>query len=395
MIENRLVVDKHYLLCFNYIKFIKTLTEENKKELDYLLDNFCGIAVHINPSDDISEYFHQDNFVYVTGQLDDRLSQHFNVIKINNLYTGSDIGSNCMPSHIPINIHNMGVYFRNYFDDKDYFREVSKAHQFQDLTESNKPNMAFRKGVYITKVDKHNDAYKFHLLRCSSNFTGPTDNTREIDDNIISNVNIVSKSFFERPTQVNHVLAQIYNNFIDEDGKDKKAKIKEHSDKTKDMPKDGLMAFCSFYNQDELSRFKQDGLDYKYKHCSVLTSMKFRQKDTKNSFELPLYPNSLFLMDLSANRLYTHEIIPSNSPVGQVPTRMGYVIRSSKTLALHKNEQTYIENKGEYVKLEQPEESQVAKLKELYALENRSREMVEYPFFNFSLNAGDYSAPNL
>ena len=56
--------------------------------------------------------------------------------------------------------------------------------------------------------------------------------------------------FFESVVKFNHVLAQIYENkIIEKDNKklERKAKIKEHSDKTKDMHRNALIAFCTFY----------------------------------------------------------------------------------------------------------------------------------------------------
>ena len=58
---------------------------------------------------------------------------------------------------------------------------------------------------------------------------------------------------------LNHVLAQIYHNTPSmtlpggTKQKQTKAKIKAHSDKTKDMPANGIMAFCTFYNEAELT----------------------------------------------------------------------------------------------------------------------------------------------
>lgn len=67
------------------------------------------------------------------------------------------------------NIHNVGFYFKDFFDNKDYFNLIEKSHNFQSLTESNKVGEAYRKGIYLTKVDKNNDHIKFNLLRCSTN----------------------------------------------------------------------------------------------------------------------------------------------------------------------------------------------------------------------------------
>jgi len=57
-----------------------------------------------------------------------------------------------------------------------------------------------------------------------------------------------------------------------------------------------------------------------------------------------LYPNSVFIMSLEMNRLYTHEISPSHLPMDLIPLRLGYVIRCSKTKAIYKDNKTYIIN---------------------------------------------------
>ena len=305
----------------------------------------------------------------------------------------------------PTNIHNVGIYFKDFFNEDliDYYELLLKDHQFQTLTESNKPSNAFRKGIYLTNVTYIEDTndLKFNLLRCSSNLDGPTDNFRETDLKIINKVTEAAKEYFEKPFNLNHVLAQVYNNNVETS---KKAKIKEHSDKTKDMDLSGIMAFCTFYNTKELQeRSKQsqiDPYDYVYKNTSVLTTLKFRLKKcvTDNTlikeFEIKLYPGSVFLMPLSTNRLYTHEICPSVLNVEQIPTRMGYVIRCSKTEAVHKDGKTYIINTdNSLTELIEPCEDEIIRLKDLYYNENTTADIIQYDGFNFSLNKGDYLAP--
>ena len=93
----------------------------------------------------------------------------------------------------------------------------------------------------------------------------------------------------------------------------------------------------------------EDRFDLCYKQkTSILTRLQFKLKYPEKyphhtpSFDVTLYPNSLFIISLETNRLYTHEIKPSCLPIEQIPTRIGYVMRCSKTLALHKDDQTYI-----------------------------------------------------
>ena len=202
----------------------------------------------------------------------------------------------------------------------------------------------------------------------------------------------MARYFFQEKTELNHVLAQIYENkkIIEGDKTyERKGKIKDHSDKTKDMPRNGLMAFCTFYNDNK-------------KHTEAeLTRIRFRLKPTviderlNKKFDIVLYPNSVFIMSLSSNRLYTHEVIPSILPIDKIPIRMGYVIRCSKTEAVYKEEQTYIVEDDNYIKLEEADIDGIKRLKEFYFRENMSEEVIDYDKFYFSLNNGDYQKPIL
>ena len=144
-------------------------------------------------------------------------------------------------------------------DGKKYFDLIEKAHEFQSLTESTKASSAMRTGIYMTHVKKDNDELSFKLLRCSSNFSGPSCNFADTDNEVIDKVNEMSNLYFSNPAGLNHVLAQIYKNRVEtvenKKGtvvKQRKAKIKAHSDKTKDMPENAIMAFTTFYNFDSV-----------------------------------------------------------------------------------------------------------------------------------------------
>ena len=273
-------------------------------------------------------------------------------------------------------------------------------HNFQSLTESNKMGSSYRKGIYLTKVVKENDYINFNLLRCSTNLDGPTDNFREIDNYIVDKVNKISKEYFKDSAELNHVLAQIYRNVTTENLKEKKAKIKQHSDKTKDMPKNGLIAFCTFYKDIQLfTKSSNDQNDYVYKNTSVLTTLRFKLKDCvkditlKKKFDIKLYPNSVFIIPLISNRLYTHEIVPSTLEIDKIPIRMGYVIRCSDTKAIYKDGNVYIDENEGYKQLEKITDENIKELKELYFKENVTDELVEYPNIYYSMNQGDYKEP--
>ena len=300
-----------------------------------------------------------------------------------------------LSGQVPLNYNNLGIYFRNFFNKKnEYFDKISSEHAFQTLTESNKPNNAFRTGLYITNIINRNANYYFKLLRCSSNFSGPTEQLTRTDCDILEQLNEKIAESFEQPVKLNHVLAQIYHN-----QNNKKASIKSHSDKTKDMPKNGIIAFCSFY------KFDENHVE-SYKNISTMSSLHFKLKkdvllNNANSkfvdeFSVILHPNSVFMIPLSTNRLYTHEIKPSCAPIQYLPTRMGYVIRCSNQDAVFSNGQTFIINEtlNDKTKLEKPTAHEMEVIKSLYLKENTQSQYPDYSKLkHLSLNNGDFEQP--
>ena len=144
---------------------------------------------------------------------------------------------------MPLSLHDVAVYYRNCLgkDDTNYYARLQAKHEFKALTESNKLNTSFRKGIYLSEVECSGNRAAFNLLRCSSNFGGPTLAFAEEDRKTVAKVNeLMSQSFESRP-HLNHVLAQIYENSVTVDdtnrAKEHRAKIKSHLDKTKDMRK--------------------------------------------------------------------------------------------------------------------------------------------------------------
>jgi hypothetical protein len=393
--ENRLLTDKHVLICLEQTELA------SPTELEYVKSNFCGIV--LADVGGLNSYA-EDTIVYLCGNIRRLyetpiiLNKVMYVIKeLSNNYCGEKLIS---IGEVPINVHNVGIYFRDFFSsDRDYFNLINDAHQFQSLTESNKPGTSYRKGIYMSNVQTNADdtCRSFNLLRCSTNFNGPTENFREIDSEIIDKVNSVTKHFFKEEVKVNHVLAQIYENHIIDGGKERKARIKDHSDKTKDMPRNALIVFCTFYKN--LAGAKKSGFDYHYNDQSVLTKLRFRLKtahtvvNAKKEFDVVLYPNSVFIISLETNRLYTHEIVPSILPISKIPIRMGYVIRCSKTHAVSRDGETYIVEDDKHIKLEKMTEDNVNELRKLYFEENLSNNMVTYGPTYFSMNDGDYQMP--
>ncbi|WP_042400650.1 hypothetical protein [Streptacidiphilus carbonis] len=309
---------------------------------------------------------------------------------------------------VPVRVHGAGVYYRRFFDlDADHFGRISAEHEFQSLTESTKPGTAHRSGIYLTPVTQTGDELHFRLLRCSTNLSGPTETFRPTDASIVEALNREAAAVFQNHAPLNHVLAQIYHNTLaTAERKQSKAKISSHADKTKDMPVNGIMAFCTFYDGlDKLQPLAEDAFDYGVKGTSGLTKLHFRLKDPSEAgdgvalpvqFAITLYPGSVFFMPLSTNRLYTHEIRPSALDAELLPTRLGYVVRCSNAEAVHKNGHTFLKMAGDLAKLEPPTQAGMDSLRRLYAEENRTSSFIDYgEELLFSMNTGDYVAPRV
>ncbi|MGQ4270661.1 hypothetical protein [Nocardiopsis changdeensis] len=312
------------------------------------------------------------------------------------------------PGRVPVRVHGAGVYYRRFFDPgADHFGRIRAEHAFQSLTESTKPGTAHRSGIYLTPVTGSGDELHFRLLRCSTNLSGPTEDFGPTDTAVVGALNREAAAVFRGHAPLNHVLAQIYHNTAAAAGrKQSKAGISSHADKTKDMPVNGIMAFCTFYDGlDGLRPLAGDAFDRGVKTTSGLTRLRFRLKEPAAEhggdalppqFTLTLYPGSVFFMPLSTNRLYTHEIRPSSLDAALLPTRLGYVVRCSDTEAVHRDGRTFLKAPGGPVALEPPTPEGMDELRRLYAEENRTSSFIDYgDRFRFSMNTGDYLAPRI
>lgn len=203
-------------------KNILLVLQENidaNSELGYLIEKFCGVVVQDFTA---INYPSNDTIIYVCGNML-RLSCGDTILYvIKELSTNYE---NCINKNIrmvslgkvPLLISNTGVYFREMFDGAAYFNAIKSEHVLQHLTESNKDSMALRTGIYLTEITKQQtedekELLHYRLLRCSSNFTGPTDNFRTTDHFIINTLNTAIQHSFEEETKLNHVLVQIYEN---------------------------------------------------------------------------------------------------------------------------------------------------------------------------------------
>ncbi|MFB8201471.1 hypothetical protein [Kitasatospora purpeofusca] len=311
---------------------------------------------------------------------------------------------------VPVRVHGVGVYYPRFFEpDADHFGRIRAEHAFQSLTESTKPGTARRSGIYLTPVTRDGDELHFRLLRCSTNLSGPTEGFGPTDAGVVEALNREASAVFRDQAPLNHVLAQIYHNTGATDGrKQSKARISAHADKTKDMPVNGIMAFCTFYDRldgpNGLGPLAQDPFDLGVNGVSGLTRLRFHLKDQTAvpdgtalppQFTLTLHPGSVFLVPLSTNRLYTHEIRPSSLDAELLPTRLGYVVRCSSAEAVHRDGRTFLKTAGDPVPLEPPTAAGMDELRRLYAEENRTASFIDYgDGFRFSMNTGDYLAPH-
>lgn len=392
----------------NLLIVLSPLTDQS------LLPNFCGSVITLDAlSAGLPELSRKT--VYLCGDISQArrldLKTAARLFVIRELSHGYDKDDGLIwplvdLGQVPIRVHRVGVYYRRFFDPhNDYFKRICSEHTFQALTESTKPGKAHRTGIYLTPVTQEGAELHFRLLRCSTNLSGPSENFRAHDRHIVDGLNQEAAYIFQHHAPLNHVLAQIYPNTpANAAQKQTKARISAHADKTKDMPTNGIMAFCTFYDQlDKLQPLPQDSFDYGRKGVSALTRLHFRLKApvTKGSgtplpaqFTLTLYPNSVFFMPLSTNRLYTHEIQSSMLDAQLLPTRLGYVVRCSSTEAVHVHGQTFLEKNGKRVALEPPTPEGMQELRRLYAEENKTQGFIDYgDQFLFSMNQGDYRAP--
>lgn len=386
----------------------------SKIEDDSLVKDFCGTRLTINTLSSQKLPSFSNKNVYLCGDISManglklKTSKRVFVLReLSHSYNDSVLSWPIIGlGQIPILIHGVGVYYRCLFDSSlDYFDRVCEEHTFQSLTESTKSGKAHRTGIYLTPIERDSDGLHFRLLRCSTNLTGPTENFRANDRHIVDALNLEASCIFENQASLNHVLAQVYQNTpATNSQKQTKAKISSHADKTKDMPSNGIMAFCTFYDQlEKLKPMSQNEFDYGYKNRSGLTKLQFCLKNSAkkdpacllpNKFTIVLYPNSVFFIPLSTNRLYTHEIKSSILDAEMLPTRLGYVVRCSKTEAVHSGGNTFLKKHGKMIPLEPPTQEGMIQLRTLYSEENKTKEFINYgEDFLFSMNEGDYKSP--
>lgn len=417
--EARLAFDRNVLLVFE---------ADNRHQ--ELAESFFGTVIMVpTPFSRVDAARLTGKVVYLCGDISwarsDEMKESLSGIQEGFIIEkiSTNLGSNQeVPSveigRVPVSVQGVGVLYKQFFDLidlPDVFQQVQQDHTFQPMADPDEPEAQASTppttGVSLTPVtrDEKGDLV-FRLLRNSTNnFAGPTENFKATDHQLVDSLNQESLRIFDNQAPLNHVVAQIYW-----DKQSPPASERMASDKTKDMPTNGIVAFTTFYDRlgDPLhsSTNQRDPFDWVHEgRRSGLTRMRFRLKDQVQQrgsrlvgrFDVILYPNSVFFMPLSTNRLYTHEIVSSQVSSEYLPTRMEYVVRCSATEAVHKEGKTYIQKPGcagkkrNWEPMEEPSEAGVKRLKRFYEEEDKSDKYIPYDSrFTFSLNVGDYRRPN-
>ena len=156
--ENVLLTKKNILLYNN----------ELFEELTYLIANFCGQSFDATYFDIMK--CPPEIIIYICGNIKDIYVQFdlqqiinkkiiINVVKEYSTNYDTMNGYNLITiGEVPINMYNVGIYFKNFFDSqKNYFDLITNEHNFQLLTESTKSDWALRKGIYLTNVEEKDD----------------------------------------------------------------------------------------------------------------------------------------------------------------------------------------------------------------------------------------------
>lgn len=121
-IENKISKDRNILIVLQE-------NIELNSELHYLTENFCGSVVK-NLSEIQTSL--SDKRIYVCGDIDQlkEENQTFFVIKELSVNYENHIGENIQLvtlGKVPILVSNAGIYFRDMFDNGDYFK-IGRAH---------------------------------------------------------------------------------------------------------------------------------------------------------------------------------------------------------------------------------------------------------------------------
>lgn len=387
-----------------------------------LTQKFCGQVATSLTLDSVT--FHTSSLVYYCGdvtQLDlTKFTKYSQVFLVKEFCT--NIPENAQfpvirYGEIPLNVHGMGVLVRDAFPmETDWYDEVTKAHNWQHLTVHNNKSDAHRLGTYLCEVkDNGNGEYDYLLMRCSTNFRGPTQCFQDVDRFLLRRATQLLQPYFKQQVKLNHILAQMYVNG------QTKAGISRHADKDEDFEKDEksgkvashcMIVFISLYEgyvngtfpKLKLERSREDHFDFVYGKGgeTALTGLEFNRKQqlefpehTPHSFVVRLPPNSVLAIPLYTNNLMTHGTVASKLPSALIPTRLGIVPRTGGCVAKWRDGKTWLWNSTtrSWEALHPATWKEIQLLKDKYKTQNFSDQDPQYEEFFFSMNEGDYEAP--
>jgi hypothetical protein len=381
-IENELLTDVHILLYAH----VKPASKLLGAEFMYLKLHFCGKVV-----ENVREIKRSINtIIYFCGNA---LRSPLDAFVIKELSYNITTQSTVSLGAVPINISGAGIMFRRFFTKDCIFSEITNDRAFKQVTENCGSEKIAHTGLFLSPVERHRDGLKYYIQRSRMVCSEPLSCMKTIDAEITSLVNVSVNSFFKSKVRFNHIFADLHS-----PAENRKYKPFNKSENTKDMHADALIAYCTFYKDyDGLDFIRQSSddsiFDCAYGGTSIFPKMRFKlkrdaplDKYMRNSFTVTLYPNSLFVISLSTNRFYTHEVIMPNT---KKLTRVNYTLCSSKTWVLFRN-RPYIYENGILTRMDKIGGE---RLEELCSKENNSSIKIDYPNVYCSLSEGDYKEP--
>ena len=258
MEENTIINTSNILLCKNLDIFNKNIEiqyflgvilfeifdfEELKNKRIY----FCGdVKKNLN----LLQKFSNINIIYeLSTNFDNYIKDSYTFISIHK---------------IPLNIHNVGVFYKSLFSNKNYFEKIQQEHNF-------------------------------------------TNNLKNIDYEIINIINNEIKYNFTQSIELNNIFIQTYNTNMD------------YFNKNINIEENGVIVFCTFYEKEP--EFKTFLSEIKFKLKDKIMYPEFQEE-----FTLTLWNNSVFIIPQKTNMLYTYEIIQPEFLSKHIPKRINYII---------------------------------------------------------------------
>lgn len=296
MFSNTLLDNRHVMIIPK--EYVKN-ERGNNGPYSYLMKHFCGKVKWLSRIRRFNSDYLANRAVYTCGHIFshiDRLEQagakDIRAIKeLSTDYETLDIETVTL-GKVPTSVYDIGVFFPCRFTPFKCFKNLLDAHV---------PRHA-KQQLNGTK----------YTLPVWSSYICP------LDQVIITKVNNMAKEMFLHSTKVTHVSATVYRG---------------ESSLFFNIPKQTkIVVFCTFYNKCKSSEIKQSDLDiydHRYKKkISVLSVLRFTIKKPnvhmKKTFDLLLYPGSMFAFSRSIYDLYSYDMIPAHILGVKTPDTMLY-----------------------------------------------------------------------